>query len=188
MFPPFERCSLSINARGLFEENTVRIVAAQCEERPIEHAQRDIYDSHRHRVFSLAFHMTGNELQAEALLTKSFVQAFQADPKPDSDLIDSALIAGLRSHFPLVPAAPAPVTVSDSMDGRNVRRTDLEEAIQELPPFERLAFLMRDVEGYSSESIARLLNVTQAEINRTLFSARIRLRGILGNMETERAA
>ncbi len=179
---------MSINVRGLFEENTVRIVTAQSEERSIEQAQRDIYDSHRHRVFSLAFHMTGNELLAEELLTKSFVRAFQADPKPDSDLIDSALIAGLRSHFPLIPATPVPVSASGSMDGRNVRRTDLEEAIQELPPFERLAFLMRDVEGYSSESIARLLNVTQAEISRTLFSARIRLRGILGNMEADRAA
>lgn len=154
----------------------------------MEQAQRDIYESHRHRVFSLAFHMTGNELQAEALLTNSFVRAFHVDPKPDSRIIDDALIAGLRSHFSLAPAMPAPVDVSAGMDGRNVRRTDLEEAIQELPPIERLAFLLRDVEGYSSDAIAQLLEVSRPEVAQALFSARIRLRSILADMETERAA
>jgi RNA polymerase sigma factor (sigma-70 family) len=178
---------LSINVRGLFED-IPRVVTAQAEERSIEQAQRDIYDSHRHRIFSLAFHMTGNELQAEELLTSSFVCAFEANPKPDSEMIDSALIAGLRSQFQLTPAAPAAVTLFGSMDGRNIRRTDLEEAIQELPPFERLTFLMRDVEGYSPEAIARLLDSSISDINRTLFSARIRLRSILADMDEERAA
>jgi len=180
--------SLSINVRGLFEENMPRIVTAQSEERSVEQAQRDIYDSHRHRVFSLAFHMTGNELQAEDLLTKSFVRAFQTDPKPDSEVIDSALIAGLRAHFSLVPTATAPMQANTGIDSGNIRRTDLEEAIQELPPIERLAFLMRDVEGCSPEYISRLLDLPQTEITRTLFSARIRLRGILADMKAERAA
>jgi len=179
---------LSINVRGFFEAGTPRIVTSQSEERSVEQAQRDIYDSHRHRVFSLAFHMTGNELQAEKLLTDSFVRAFQADPKPDSSIIDSALIAGLRAHFPLTLTVPASISASDGMDGRNVRRTDLEEAIRELPPIERLAFLLRDVEGYSPETIARLLQVSQPDVTQTLFSARIRLRSILADMEAERAA
>src|SRR5277367_3299286 len=88
-----ERALLNINARGLFEENRVRIATVQSEERSIEQAQRDVYESHRHRIFSLAFHMTGNEIEAERLLTDSFVRAFQANPKPDSVVIDSALIA-----------------------------------------------------------------------------------------------
>ena len=179
---------MTINVRGLFEEGTARIVSSHSEERSVEQAQRDIYDSHRHRVFSLAFHMTGNELEAEQLLTNSFVRAFQTSPEPDSSTIDSALIAGLRLHFPLAPSAPAQVSASGGMGNRNVRRTDLEQAIQELPPFERLAFLLRDVEGYSAESIAQLLETPQADVNRTLFSARIRLRSILSDMEEERAA
>ena len=179
---------MAINILGFFEESTHRIVNAQAEERSVEQARRDIYDSHRHRVFSLAFHMMGNELAAEQLLTETFVSAFQAQLKPDSGTIDSALIARLRRHFRLIPGAAAPVSSSSEMTGRNVRRTDMEEAIQELPAFERLAFLLRDVEGYSSESISQLLEVPQTEVNRTLFSARIRLRGILAEMAAERAA
>lgn len=174
--------------RGLFEENAVRIVDTQSEERTVEQAQRDIYDSHRHRIFSLAFHMTGSELKAEQLLTDSFVRAFQSNPEPDSSLIDRSLISGLRSLFPFTPAASAQISASNGMDGRNVRRTDLEEAIQELPPIERLAFLLRDVEGYSLESVSELLDTSSAETARTLFSARIRLRGILAEMEESRAA
>lgn len=179
---------MATNVRGLFQENTTRVVNIQSEERSVRHAQRDFYDSHRHRIFSLAFHMTGNELEAEQLLTNSFVSAFQASPEPDSGVIDAALIAGLRSRFLLAPAIPASVSASDGLEDRNIRRTDLEEAIRELPPLERLAFLLRDVEGYSSEAISKLLEVPQAEINLTLFSARIRLRGILAAIEAERAA
>jgi RNA polymerase sigma-70 factor (ECF subfamily) len=179
---------LSFNVRELFEEASNRVVAVKLEERSIEQAQRDVYESHRHRIFSLAYHMIGNELQAEQVLTNSFVNAFAAAPKPDGDAIDRALIAELRTHFPLTPAEAAPVTTSATMSGRNVRRTDLEEAIQDLPPAERLLFLLRDVEGYSSEAISRLVDMPQAQVNRVLFSARIRLRGILSEMETSREA
>jgi len=179
---------LIINIRGLFEENNAGIVNTQAEERPVEQVQRDIYDTHRHRIFSLAFHMTGDECEAEQLLTDSFVRAFQADPKPDGSIIDSAFIEGLRAYFPLTPVPPVSPAASPEIAGKNVRRTDLEEAVRELPPIERLAFLLRDVEGYSPEAIAHLTGLSSPEITRTLFSARIRLRGILTEIKAERAA
>lgn len=179
---------MSFNVRALFEETSNRIVAVKLEERSIEQVQRDVYESHRHRIFSIAYHMTGNELQAEQVLTNSFVKAFAAAPKPDGDTIDRELIAELRKHFPLTPAESAPVTTSVTMSGKNVRRTDLEEAIQDLPPAERLLFLLRDVEGYSAEAISRLVDIPQPQVNRALFSARIRLRGILSEMEASREA
>jgi RNA polymerase sigma-70 factor (ECF subfamily) len=179
---------LARHVRGLFEETTARIAAVKSEERSIEHRQRDIYDSHRHRIFSLAYHMTGNELEAEQVLIQSFVQAFASDPKPDCALIDGSLISELRRYFPLTPSDPAPLSVSAEISGRNIRRTDLEEAIQGLPPCERLLFLLRDVEGYTTEAISQLVGMTQQQVNRTLFSAKIRLRSILAEMEASRAA
>lgn len=162
------------------------ILNRQSEQRSVEQEQREVYDSHRHRIFSLAFHMTGNEIEAEQMLIESFVRAFQSGPRPDGDALDAALIAVLRARFPLSPAPPA--TVSTAMSNRNVRRADLEDAIGKLPPLERLVFLLHDVEGYSFERIAGLMNTPQNEVNRVAFSARIRLRGILAAMEAERAA
>lgn len=178
---------MTINLRGFFEEITTNVIASQAEESSLEQAQRDIYDSHRHRVFSLAYHMTGNELEAEQLLAASFIQAFSTAPHPDGAVIDQALIAQLRRHFSFAPAQPADVS-SVPMSGKNVRRTDLEEAVRQLPPIERLFFLFCDVEGYSSEAVARLLEMPQPQVSRGLFSARIRLRGILAEMEARRAA
>jgi RNA polymerase sigma-70 factor, ECF subfamily len=172
---------------GLFEENTAKIVATQAEERTLEQAQRDIYESHRHRIFSLAFYMTGNEIEAERLLTSSFIKAFETCSQPDGSVIDQSLLAELRTHLPLTPVTPASVAVSGTAPA-NFRRTDLEEAIRQLPAFERLAFLLRDVEGYAPDAIADLLGSTTPEVQRTLFSARIRLRGILAELSAKRAA
>jgi len=172
----------------MFKEIPTHVLTAEAEEHSLAQAQRDIYDSHRHRIFSLAYHMTGNELEAEQLLTDSFVQAFSTDPRPDGGVIDRSLVWELRKQFSLAPAAPAISQSAGIPMRKNVRRTDLEEAIQELPPPERLLFLLRDVEGYSSESVSQLVDMPQPQVNRTLLSARIRLRGILSNMEARRAA
>jgi RNA polymerase sigma-70 factor (ECF subfamily) len=76
-----------------------------------------------------------------------------------------------------------------SLGQRNIRRTDLEEAIQFLPTNERLVFLLRDVEGYSAASIAKLMEISETQVQRTLFSARIRLRQVLATPDrTEEAA
>jgi RNA polymerase sigma-70 factor (ECF subfamily) len=68
----------------------------------------------------------------------------------------------------------------------NVRRTDLEEAIQILPPTERLMFLLRDVEGYSPAEISRLIEIPESQIQRMLFSARVRLRRELAMVQADR--
>jgi RNA polymerase sigma factor (sigma-70 family) len=180
---------LIINTRGYFEEITPDIAAVQAKEHSLAQAQRDIYDSHRHRIFSLAYHMTGNELEAEQLLTDSFIRAFSSAAKPNGASIDQAFVAQLRTRFSLSPTAPAiAAATSAPMSNKNVRRTDLEEAIQELPSTERLLFLLRDVEGYSAEAISQLLEMPQPQVSRALFSARIRLRGILAEMEARRPA
>ncbi|HVW76763.1 MAG TPA: sigma-70 family RNA polymerase sigma factor [Alloacidobacterium sp.] len=179
---------MTIHRRALFDDGTAHIVATQAEERSLKQVQRDIYDSHCHRVFSIAFHMTGNEVQAEQLLADSFIRAFQAEPKPDAATIDHALVSELQSRFSLAPEESAPVDNTVAVGAGNIRRTDLEEAIRELPPVERLVFLLRDVESYTPVAVSQLLGMPAAEITRTLFSARIRLRGILAELQKSNAA
>jgi RNA polymerase sigma-70 factor (ECF subfamily) len=154
-----------------------------------EQQQRDVYESHRHRAFSLAFYMTGNEIEAEEILTTTFVQAFQQSERPDAFAIDSALLDELGQRFPLHKEEPAAVlTPGSGLSHRNVRRPDLESAIGNLPPNERLLFLLRDVEGYSPADIARLLDISEAQVHRTCFSARIRLRQIIAEQARTEAA
>ncbi|HEX5234875.1 MAG TPA: sigma-70 family RNA polymerase sigma factor [Silvibacterium sp.] len=169
-----------------------RIVALRQAKQSAEARQRDLYDSHRHRTFALAYYMTGNELEAEQILTSTFVEALSAVEEPTRDDVDSALLQQLRQRFPLRPetsTALSPVSAdsaasSGELADRNVKRTDLEEAIQELPPVERLLFLLRDVEGYTSAAIAQLLKWPEPQVQRTLFAARLHMRRILAQPKT----
>lgn len=165
------------------------VISLRAAKQSAEERRRDVFDSHRHRVFALAYYMTGNELEAEQILTQTFVQAFEAKEQPDAPEVDSALIGELRSRFPLgKEEPPACIEPAEDLGTRNVRRTDLEEAIQYLPATERLLFLMRDVEGYPVEAIAQLVDMPEANVQRALFSARIRLRGILAQEQRIHAA
>lgn len=168
---------------------TARIVATQAVEHSDEQRRRDVFDSHRHRTFGVAYYMTGNELEAEQILTDTFVQAFSKTAEPDAHGVDLALVDELQKRFPLaemeVSASPS---AQPGMGNRNIRRTELEEALRELPPVERLLFLLRDVEGYSSEKISQLVKIPVANVQRALFSARIRMRNVLSEMAAGREA
>jgi RNA polymerase sigma-70 factor (ECF subfamily) len=74
---------------------------------------------------------------------------------------------------------PAFASEIEGLGNRNVRRTDLEEALWQLPGRERLCFLLRDVEGYNAARIAELLHTSENEVQRTVFSARLRMRSLL---------
>jgi RNA polymerase sigma factor (sigma-70 family) len=179
---------------------SAKITASRQVNQQAEDVRRDIYDSHRHRTFALAFYMTGNELEAEQILTNTFVHAFRAaeekSTEPQAQDVDQALVGELRQRFPLgenEPCAqlsrPRHTAGSDSdLGNRNIRRTDLEEAIQMLPPTERFMFLLRDVEGYTPATISQLLQLSETQVQRSLFSARIRLRQALVITQADRRA
>jgi RNA polymerase sigma-70 factor, ECF subfamily len=165
------------------------LVVSQAAKQSCEQRQRDVYESHRHRTFSLAFYMTGNEIEAEEILATTFVRAFQQNEQPDAFGVDSALIGELSERFPLQEEEPAAVISQGlGLSHRNVHRADLEVAIGNLPANERLLYLLRDVEGYSSEMIARLLKIPEAHVQRACFSARIRLCQVLAEQARIEAA
>ncbi len=165
------------------------LIVSQAAKQSVEQQQRDVYESHRHRTFSLAFYMTGNELEAEEILANTFITAFQKEERPDGFAVDSALVGELSERFPLKQEEPAAVvSAGPGLSQRNVHRNDLEAAVGKLPANERLMFLLRDVEGYSAAQISSLLEVPEAQVTRTCFSARIRLRQVLAEQARIAAA
>jgi RNA polymerase sigma-70 factor, ECF subfamily len=162
-----------------FSNVTAREMAPQS----LEERQRDIYDSHRHRVFSVSYYMTGSELDAEQILQDAFVRAFQTVPEPDHKVVDTALLDELRSEGVLEEAEAVPPPDAGYLPQRhNILRTELEEAIRYLPPTERLIFLLMDVEGYPAKRVAELLNLSPSQVLRTALTARLRLRAELATM------
>lgn len=159
-----------------FDRLRARIAARSVAPRRLEDNQRDVYDSHRHRIFSVSFYMTGNEMAAEEILRDTFIRAFTQADEPDAELVDAALVEQLQEHVTLEDENIPVPSVGFLPGGQNILRTDLEEAIRCLPPVERLIFLLMDVEGYSAGRVADLLRKTPGEVLRGAMTARLRLR------------
>ena len=174
--------------RELSPDRTHRIVEQQSQERSLEQRQRDVYETHRHRTFAVAYYMIGNEVEAEEVLTDTFVRAFDRAPEPDARVVDTAMVDELRQRLPIDEVAtPVDASASPGLRSRNFKRTEIEEALKELPANERLVFLLRDVEGYSAEKIAELIEVPRQQVERTLFAARLRMRSVLARPRAKNA-
>ena len=143
----------------------------------------EIYNQHCHRVYSLAFWMTGNELVAEQLSSQTFLRAFAGSPEPKSEHIDNAFLAEVREITP-IGALSLNGTVSaetKSVYG-NIKRVHLEEAVLQLPATEKLIFLLHDVEGYDHSRVARLLGVSEEQSKFALHQSRIKIRELVSRM------
>jgi RNA polymerase sigma-70 factor, ECF subfamily len=169
----------------LFEldRHLAKVTAREMAPQSLEERQRDIYDSHRHRIFSVSYYMTGSELEAEEILRGAFIRAFRKEDEPDHGVIDTALLEQLRDQRVLVEETPLPPPAIGYLPPRhNILRTELEEAIRCLPPNERIVFLLMDVEGYPASKVAELLQMSTSAVLRAALTARIRLRAELAAM------
>jgi RNA polymerase sigma-70 factor, ECF subfamily len=142
-----------------------------------------VYNQHSHRIYSLAFWMTDNELLASELASTTFLRAFSGPGTPGADQIDEAFLAEVRDYTTIgtlsLNAAVGPET--RSIRG-NVKRVHLERAVVQLPATERLIFLLHDVEGYGHEKIGHLLGLSVKEAQLGLHQARVSIRQALAKM------
>src|SRR5437016_10650401 len=108
---------------------------------------KTVYEENRHRIYSLAFWMTDNEITAEEVSTRVFCRAFGSQGKLNADTIDRYLISELRELAPIgILSLENEVTPTKS-GGGNTKRIHLERAVVQIPATERLAFLLHDVRG-----------------------------------------
>jgi len=143
--------------------------------------RREIFERNRHRVYAIAFWMTGNELAAEDLMSDVFRAAFTTNSNPSGNDIDRALVGELGKTFDMPVFTLNCVPSSQIRNVRsNMLRTELEAAVIQLPATEKLIFVMHDVEGYDHDRVARLLGITERESRLGLHQARLRMRELLG--------
>ncbi|MBI4420869.1 MAG: sigma-70 family RNA polymerase sigma factor [Gemmatimonadetes bacterium] len=68
----------------------------------------------------------------------------------------------------------------DRMAERSQLRAALEAALARLPPRQRIAVVLFDVEGYSHREIAEVVNVSEGTVRSDVFHARRALRETMG--------
>ena len=165
--------------------NTFTVSAATTSPAFALDSYRDIFESHRHKIYSLAFWMTDNEITAEEISTGVFTRSFSrygATPEFVAASLDTNLIAALRDLMPIGNLTlNTAITATKSIAG-NAKRIHLERAVVQVPPTERLAFLLHDVEGYSNQQVASTLGITEDESRNAVLQARILVRELIAQM------
>lgn len=141
-----------------------------------------IYEQNRDRVYSLAFWMTDSEIEAEEISTRVFLKSFHHRGDISVEVIDQNLIAEFRELAPIGNLTlNSKIETTNRVTG-NTKRIHLEQAVVKLPPTERLAFMLHDVEGYDHSRIAKLIGISEEESKRAVFHARNEVRELVAKM------
>lgn len=164
-----------------------------------------IVEQHASRVYRLAYHLTGNQHDAEDLTQDVFVRVFNSlsQYKPGTfegwlhrittNLFLDRMRRKSRIRFDFMADDDASVATSDSFD-REERsgqpeeafemghlNADIIEALGDLPPEYRAAVVLSDIEGLSYEEIAATLGIKLGTVRSRLSRARARLRDSLAH-------
>lgn len=145
---------------------------------------RAIYEQHQDRIYNLAFYLTDNELTAEEVTARVFLNTFAVNSTPSAEVLDRSLVNELRPTTPIGTMTLDEPTVLQTANARkNVKRAVLERAVMEVPATERMIFLLHDVEGYDHSRIARTLDISTDESVRGLHQARLAVRRAVSQIE-----
>ena len=159
-------------------------------------AFEELYRTHAGRLYSVAWRMVGNPVDAEDLLQEIFLAAHR---KLDSFRGESALgtwlyrlatnlcLDHLRSKATrtshLTDALDDEPGLADvasrSLADRALTRMDLERALAQLPAGCRAAFVLHDVEGLEHREVAEALGIAEGTSKSQVHKARLRLRALL---------
>ncbi len=163
------------------------------------------------KVYRLALKMLENPQDAEDVLQETFIKAFRGLKNFDGRsslstwiyrIASNEALMHLRRKHPEIISLDQPVETEDgeqepvqivdwcclpeeellSTEGRR----HLDEAVEMLSPALRVVFLLRDIEGLSTEETAQALNLSEEAVKTRLSRARFRLREILSGYYRER--
>ena len=170
-----------------------------------QHAFRVLVERHSRPVFRLAFRMTGNQQDAEDVVQESFLRAYKQLARFDErasfgtwlyriaancslDLVRSRkrrsehlappVDFGGEVEDPVVSLpskAPGPERLALSSEVRE----RVAEAMRDLSPTERTAFVLRHFEGMCMEEVSRVLECQPGAAKHSVFRAVQKLRRAL---------
>jgi RNA polymerase sigma-70 factor, ECF subfamily len=165
------------------------------------HAFEELVNRYERKIFRLGMNITQNKEDAEDVMQDAFLKSyqnldrFQGDSRFYTWLVRIAVneaLMKLRKRRPNQVSLDEPIT-DDGLDSvfreiedwgpspeKKFAQIELNEiltgVIGELDPIFRVAFLLRDVEGLSTEETAQILGISVAAVKSRLLRARLKLR------------
>ncbi|PKK84883.1 MAG: hypothetical protein CVT49_01640 [candidate division Zixibacteria bacterium HGW-Zixibacteria-1] len=153
---------------------------------------------YRKKIYGIAFRMLGNHLDADEVTQETFVRIFEKRHELGSVKYFSSFILRIASNYSidllrrkqkknisvdeLAFLPEVQVELADRIHSPDKNLEDAEilqavmDAIQKLPPRQKMAIILHDIEGYSKLEIANALGCPQATVRSNLHIARTKLK------------
>ena len=153
----------------------------------------DLYRRHVADVYRYTYAVLGNHADAEDVTQTTFVNALRAlergeEPRNAANWLLVIAHNLVRQRWRQAASRPAEVElvhdVPAAADEDEVELDSLVKALQRIPPAQREALVMRELEGRSYGEIAELLSLSTSALETLLFRARRSLAEELENVVT----
>ena len=157
----------------------------------------DLYRRHVGDVYRYTYAVLGNHADAEDVTQTTFVNALRAlergeQPRNPSSWLLAIAHNLVRQRWRQAAARPAEIELVGDVPAdapeEEIELDGLVKALQKIPPAQREALVMRELEGRSYQEIAELLGITTSALETLLFRARRSLAEELENVVTCQSA
>jgi len=150
------------------------------------------------KVYSVAFRMLGNHLDADEVAQETFVRIYERRRELRSVNYISSFILRIATNYSIdlirrrqkkfipvddldyLPDVQVELSKKNISPDRLLENSEvmgiIKEGIAKLPPKQKLAIVLHDIEGYTKTEIADTLGCPQATIRSNLHIARVKLR------------
>jgi len=139
------------------------------------------------RVANLSWRILGDTEEVKDAVQETFLRVFRHLKRYDEEGDFHAWIARItinvcrdldrrRKRRAFVPINEMSICSNERLDDAVAARVDLALLVRVLPERERLAIILRDVEGFSTEEVATILGNAQTTVRVQVRNARIKLR------------
>jgi RNA polymerase sigma-70 factor (ECF subfamily) len=155
------------------------------------------FETYRPYLFAIAYRMLGSAMDAEDIVQETYLRYQTHQPEQVDSLkaylttiltrlcMDQLQLARRKREQYVGPWLPEPIQTDEAAETSDPeKRVDMEESIslaflmllEELQPFERAVFLLREVFGYEFAEIATILEKSEAACRRSFSRAKQHLR------------
>ena len=167
-----------------------------------ESAFAELIARYRRKLYSLAYQMLGNHLDADEVVQESFVRVYRRREdltrvtnftsfviriatNYSIDLLRKRRIYGEVTNDPA--SLPGEIQVDLAKGVKTPRdlyrnkqlMAEIQAALDQLPPRQKITAILHDVEGYTKTEIAHILDCPEATVRSNLHIARTKLKKIL---------
>lgn len=164
-------------------------------------AYSELVEEHAGRIYRLALRMVGNEADAEDVLQETFLSAFKSIDQFEARSSLSTWLYRIASNAALMKLRrkePEQISVDEPLENeegdmmprqffdfcclpedsllRDEARVVMQQAVDDLPAALRSVFVLRELEGLSTEETAAALDLSISAVKSRLMRARLKLR------------